>query len=188
MTHTAFTESPFCSQVRREAGRMTWMGVALLALGIVALIFPVVSTLATTFFVGGIFVIAGLATIYGAFSIRGTGPFFGALLLGLLSLACGVFMLFRPGVGTVFLTMLVGLLFIFEGASELFVAFEARPSPGWRWMLFSAIASIVLAVIIISGWPGTALFTLGVLLGINFISAGIAYLALANSVKKAVRT
>jgi uncharacterized membrane protein HdeD (DUF308 family) len=188
MTHAPFIETPFTRQVRGETGRMTWEGILLLVIGILAVVFPVMATLAATFVVGWAFLIAGIATVYGSFSIRGTGPFFGALLLGLLSTAGGVFLLFRPGVGAVLLTMTAGILFMFQGASETFLAFEARPARGWRTMLFSAICSVVLAIVILSGWPGTSTFTLGILFGINFITSGIAYLTLAGHLRSELRT
>jgi uncharacterized membrane protein HdeD (DUF308 family) len=184
MTHTPFAETPFFRRVRGEAGRMTGLGLALLALGIAALVFPMFASLVATYFVGWLLVIAGLATVFGAFSIRGTGPFFGALLFGLLSLACGVFLLFRPGVGMLVLTLTVGVLFIIQGAAETFLAFEARPSRGWGWMLASAVASIILAIVIIAGWPGSSLITLGILIGVNFITSGFAYLSVAHSVRR----
>ena len=187
MSYTPFGETPFFSRVRGEAGRMTWLGVALLVLGICALVFPAFATFVATFFVGWVLIIAGVASIFGSFSIRGTGPFFGALLFGLLSLACGVFLLFRPGVGMLVLTLIVGVLFMIQGASEIFLAFEARPSSGWGWMLASAIASIVLAILILAGWPASSLITLGVLMGLNFISSGAAHLMVAHSVRRALR-
>jgi uncharacterized membrane protein HdeD (DUF308 family) len=187
MTHTSFSESSFFRRVRGEAGRMTWLGVALLVLGICALVFPVFASFVATFFVGWVLVIAGVASVFGAFSIRGTGPFFGALLFGLLSLAGGVFLLFRPGVGMLLLTLTVGVLFIVQGAAETFLAFEARPSKGWGWMLASAAASVILAILIIAGWPGSSLVTLGLLMGVNFITSGLAHLAVAHSVRTALQ-
>jgi uncharacterized membrane protein HdeD (DUF308 family) len=184
MTYTPFADTPFFKRVRGEAGRMTWLGAALVILGIVALVFPVIASFVATYFVGWLLVVAGVAGIFGSFSIRGTGPFFGALLFGLLSLACGVFLLFRPGVGMLLLTLIVGVLFIIQGAAETFLAFEARPSKGWGWMLASAIASVILAIVIIAGWPGSSLITLGLLMGLNFITSGVAYLTVANSVRR----
>lgn len=187
MTYTPFAESPFFRRVRGEAGRMTWLGVALLVLGVCALVFPELASFVVTFFVGWVLIIAGVASIFGSFSIRGTGPFFGALLFGLLSLACGVFLLFRPGVGLLVLTMIVGVLFMIQGASEIILAFEARPSSGWGWMLGSAVASILVAILILAGWPTSSLITLGVLMGVNFITSGVAHLMVANSVRHALR-
>jgi uncharacterized membrane protein HdeD (DUF308 family) len=186
MIGASASESPFSDRIRGESGKLTWLGVGFLVLGIAALVFPYLFTLAATFFVGWIFLISGIGAVFTSFSIRGTGPFFGALLLGLLSVAAGAFLLFRPGVGALMLTMTVGILFMFQGASELFVALEARPLPAWGWMLLSAIASVLLGFVIIAGWPGSSMATLGILIGVNFISSGVGYLALARTAKGAL--
>jgi len=124
---------------------------------------------------------SGLFTIYGSFSIHGTGPFFAALLLGLLSIVAGAYMLFNPVAGAAALTLVVGVLFMFQGASEIFFAFEMRPLTGWVGMLLSGIASAVLAVLIVVSWPGVSLIVLGTLLGVNFISTGLAYIFVSRA-------
>lgn len=184
MTFTPFAESAFSRRVRGGTRRMKLMGAALLILGIVALIFPEFATVVATLYAGWVLLIAGVTTIFGASSMRGTGPFFGELLFGVLSLASGVFLLLRPGLGMVALTMTVGVLFLIQGAAEFFLAFKARPSRGWGWMLFSAIASIVLGFLILAHWPGSSLVALGVLMGVNFITSGVAYLSVARSVRR----
>ena len=121
----------------------------------------------------------------GALSIHGTGPFFGALLMSLLSIAAGVFLLFNPLAGAVALTLAIGVTFVFQGAFEVYFAFEMRPLPGWESMLISGLASILLAVLIAAGWPQVSMVVLGILLGVNFISTGLAYLFLSRVLKPA---
>ena len=169
--------------VRHTAGRLTWLGIALIALGIAALVFPAVSTLVATFFVGWLLVLSGVSTVLGAFQIRGTGPFFGALLFGLLSLGAGAFMLVRPLTGELAITLTLGFLFMLQGAYEGFLAFEIRPARAWGWMLVSAISSVVLSIAIILGLPGISLVALGIIIGVNFITSGVAYVFVGNSVK-----
>lgn len=177
-------ESWFRAQIGKEASRLIWLGVGLLIIGIAALVFPVVSTLAATLFVGWVFVFSGAVTLYGSFSVRGTGPFFGALLLGLLSIAAGVYTLARPDVGAASLTLMLGALFMVQGAYEMVFAFELRSTKAWGWLAVSALASIVLSLAILSGWPGTSLVTLGVLIGVNFVSSGLAYLLVGIGAKR----
>jgi uncharacterized membrane protein HdeD (DUF308 family) len=116
----------------------------------------------------------------GAFSFHGAGPFFGALLLGLLSIAAAAFLLMNPLAGAVALTLMLGMIFMIQGAFELFFAFEMRPFPGWSGMLTSAIISIIMAVLILATWPGISMVVLGLLLGMNFISSGLGYLVVSR--------
>ena len=183
----SIVESVFHQQVRKESASLVWLGVAFLAIGVAALVFPMVSTLAATIFVGWMLIVSGLLSVFGAFSIRGAAPFFGALLFGLLSLAAGVFMLARPIGGELAITLALGVLFMVQGAFELFLAFELRPARAWSWMLVSALASILLSVLIIAGWPGSSLVTLGILIGVNFVSSGLGYVMIGNGAKRELR-
>jgi uncharacterized membrane protein HdeD (DUF308 family) len=179
----AFTETGFHKQVRGAAGSMVWLGVAFVVIGGAAIAFPAMSTFVATLFVGWLLILSGVVTLLSAFSIRGTGPFFGALLLGLLSLAAGVFMLARPAGGALAITLTLGFLFMLQGAYEIFLAFELRPARAWGWMLLSALASIFLAIVIITGLPGVSLVALGIIIGVNLITSGLGYIFVGNTVK-----
>lgn len=176
-------ETPFHARLRAASRGIFGVGAALLILGIAALVFPMVSTLAITLFVGWIFLFSGSLMFMGAFSIHGTGPFFGALLVALLSIGAGAFLVFNPLAGAGALTLLLGALFMLEGAFEIFFAFEMRPLPNWMGMLLSGMASVLLSILIAAGWPEISQAALGLLLGVNFISTGIAYLMISRAVK-----
>ena len=173
----------FHDRLRKASGRLFWIGLLMVVLGIAAIVFPMISTLVATLLVGWVFLFSGLFTLYGSFSIHGTGPFFAALLLGLLSIVAGAYMLFNPQAGAAALTLVVGVLFMFQGASEIFFAFEMRPLSGWVGMLLSGIASAVLAVLIVASWPAISLVVLGILLGVNFLSTGIAEIFISRALK-----
>lgn len=173
----------FHERLRGASVGLFWIGLLMVVLGVAAIVFPMISTIVATLLVGWVFLFSGAITVYGSFSIHGTGPFFGALLLGLLSIVGGVYMLFNPLAGATALTFVVGVLFMFQGAYEISFAFEIRPLPAWISVLISGIASAILSVLIISGWPGISLIALGILLGVNFLSTGIAYLFVSRALK-----
>lgn len=175
---------PFHERLRAISPRLFWLGLFLVVLGIAAIAFPEFGTLAATLLVGWTLLVAGVLLFISSFWIHGTMPFFAGNLFGLLCAAAGVFLLFNPLSGAIALTIVVGILFMFQGASELMFAFEARPAKSWVGMLISGLASIALAVIIVAGWPGISSIALGLLLGINFLTTGIAYLFIARSVNK----
>jgi uncharacterized membrane protein HdeD (DUF308 family) len=183
MRDTSFDDSLFHSRLRASADALFWIGLVMAVLGIAAIVFPMISTLAAAILVGWVLLISGGFTFLGAFSIHGTGPFFGALLFSLLSIAAGVFMLFNPLAGAVALTLVVGVTFVFQGAFELFFALEMRPHPGWMGMLISGLASIVMAVLIAAGWPAISVIVLGILLGVNFLSTGLGYIFVSRALK-----
>jgi len=177
----------FHEEVRKEAGHLMWLGAAFLIIGIAALVFPEVATLVATVFVGWILIFSGVANLFGAFTLRGVGSLFGALLLGLLSVAAGVFILARPVSGALAITLSLGAVFMIQGAFELALAFQARRLGGFGWMLVSALASIVLSIAILAGWPGISLVVLGILIGVNFVSSGLAYLFLGRAARREAR-
>jgi len=185
MSDVSLGNNPFYGRLRAASGKLLWLGLLMLALGIAAIVFPIISTLVATLLVGWVFLISGVLTLYGSFSIHGTGPFFAALLLGLLSIAGGAYMLFNPLAGEAALTLLVGILFMFQGAFEIAFAIEMRGWPGWVGMLLSGIASVVLAVLIVAGWPAVSVIVLGILLGVNFVSTGLAYIFVSRALKPA---
>jgi uncharacterized membrane protein HdeD (DUF308 family) len=179
------SDSLFHARLRASSDRLFWLGLVMVVLGIAAIVFPMIFTLVAALLVGWILLISGVGTFIGAFSIHGTGPFFGALLLGLLSIAAGVFMLFNPLAGAAALTLVMGVIFVLQGAFELFFAFEMRPHPGWVGMLISGIASIVMAILIAAGWPAISVVVLGILLGVNFLSTGFGYIFVSRALKPA---
>ena len=170
------------TRIRAASSRMLWLGIAMAVLGFIAIVFPIVSTIAAVLLVGWVFVFAGALMTVGAFNIHGTGPFFGALLIGLLTLIGGLFLVFNPIAGAVTLTILLGVLFLIQGTFEVVLAFEMRPNPAWTWMLLSGAASIILAIIIAVGLPGISAIALGILLGINFLSTGLSYIFASRAV------
>jgi uncharacterized membrane protein HdeD (DUF308 family) len=182
MTDT-FSNTLFHTRVRSSSTRLFWIGLALTLLGVVAIVFPMLATLAAALFTGWVFLISGVLLLLGAFSMHGTGPFFGALVTSLLSIAAGAFLVFNPFAGALGLTVFLAVIFLIEGAFEIGFAFEMRPHPGWSWMLISGLASVVLGLVIAAGLPGVSLIALGILLGINFLTTGLGYLFVSRSLK-----
>jgi uncharacterized membrane protein HdeD (DUF308 family) len=55
-------------------------------------------------------------------------------------------------------------------------------------MLASGIADLVLAAVIIAGWPETASWTLGLIVGVNLITSGAATTMIAVATQRVART
>jgi uncharacterized membrane protein HdeD (DUF308 family) len=166
--------------IRSHRSRFTWLGIGLLVLGVLAILFPLLSSIALKLMLGWFFLIVGAGALFAAFQMRDWGSALWAGLIGLLHLAAGVYLAFFPLTGLIGLTLFVGLVFLAQGAGEAVMAWQHRPRDGWIWLGVSAVASFLLGVMLIAGLPGTALWALGLFLGINLISSGLSFVALAR--------
>lgn len=155
---------------------LMWAGGIMLALGVVALLVPVVTSLVVGFVIGWFLFLAGAVGVAGAFSFRGTGLFAWQLLGGLLPLVAGALLIVFPEQGVIALTLLVALAFLATGVAQLSFALWARPAPGWGWGAVSAVVSIALGGYIVVFLPEASAVTLGLLLGVDFVSTGLAML------------
>jgi uncharacterized membrane protein HdeD (DUF308 family) len=164
----------------RKNDQLFWGGVALALVGLLALLFPVVSTFVIARVVGWLLVFSGLVTIWDAFTVEGTGAFFGELLIGLLKLALGVYLLRHPDVSIVVLTLLLAAVFMIDGAVQVAMAFELRPLDEWVWMLLAGLISIGVGLLIAAELPRFSLVAVGIYIGISFLSTGIARIMISR--------
>ena len=167
-------------KLKQRNDQLFWGGVAMAVVGLLALLFPVAATFAVVVMVGWLLILAGAVTIWGAFTVEGTGPFFGELLIGLLKLVLGVYLLRHPDVSMVALTLLLAAVLVIDGAIQVALAFELRPLDGWVWMLVAGLVAIAVALLIASELPGISLVALGIYLGISFLSTGIARIMISR--------
>jgi len=166
----------------------TWfmiLGILLIVLGIVAIAFPFMTTIAAKIFLGWLFLIGGIVQVVHAFSTQKWSQFLLTLLVGLLYVVVGGWLAFFPLAGIIALTIMLAAMFIAEGILELGMAFRMRPQQGWVWMLVAGIISVLVGLLIVAGLPSSATWAIGLLVGINMISTGWAFVFLAQAARKA---
>src|ERR1700689_4433209 len=149
-------------------------GILLAVLGLAAMIVPPLASLAVTIFLGWMFLISGIAGLALTFWARQMPGFWWSLISAVLALGAGIILLARPVQGTLTLTIVVGAYFVAEGVATIMYALEHRRelSGRWSWMLVAGLMDIVIAGLIISGLPGSALWAVGLLVGINLLFGG----------------
>jgi uncharacterized membrane protein HdeD (DUF308 family) len=161
-----------------------WGGVVMIALGTAAVFMPLFSSLVVEIFIGWLLVVSGGVAVVGALSLRGTGLFVWQLISGLISLAAGLLMLVFPFHGLVALTVLIAVVLVLTGAAQMAFAFWARPASGWVWGLASAAVSIALGGYIFVALPQASAVILGLLVGFDFISTGMALVLISRSARQ----
>jgi uncharacterized membrane protein HdeD (DUF308 family) len=165
-------------------------GIVLVILGIAAILAPALASLVATLVFGWVLLLSGLVGLVSTLRARHVPGFWWSLLSAIIGIAAGAILLARPLQGMFSLTaVLIAFLFL-EGIVSIFYALEHRRglSGRWGWMLASGALDIALAVILLSGLPGSALWALGVIIGINMIFGGWALTLMALAARSATGT
>lgn len=160
-------------------------GVLMLVLGVLALIFPVVTSfwitaiVAVAFLVGGI--VGWVDNLYRARHLSRWHAFW-RLVVSTLFLVTGAWMInqFRGGLAAAAaqvaaLSLAIGLVFVVEGVVAILVAASHRRLAGWGWGLANGAITLLLGILILTmRYP---LPVLGILVGVSFVFSGIDLLA-----------
>jgi uncharacterized membrane protein HdeD (DUF308 family) len=161
-------------------------GVAMIVIGIIAILAPLASGLLFNMIFGALFIGAGIVEFIDAFrsDTWQRGVLYG--LAGLITLAAGALFIARPVVGLVVLTVaFIGYL-VFVGAFRIVMAFQLpRGAPGKAMGFVSGIVALVLAYLAISQMPNVSLWLIGTFVGVSLVFAGAARLSLARGFRKA---
>jgi uncharacterized membrane protein HdeD (DUF308 family) len=156
-------------------------GIVLVALGAAAIIIPPIATLTVTIFLGWLFLISGVVGLVTTFRMREAPGFWWSLVSGILAIAVGVMLIVWPVSGAASLTLVLIAFFLIEGIASIMFALDHRKelSGTWGWMLASGIVDLLLGGIILAGFPISAAWAIGLLVGINLTFGGVALIAMA---------
>lgn len=149
-------------------------GIVMMVLGALAVVVPILATLAVEIFVGWLFFVAGLFRAVWVWRSRQTPGFAWSLLTAVLAIVLGLVLILRPLAGVLTLTMVLVAFFVIEGIASIIGAIEHRQHlRSWGWVLFSGIVDLLLAYLIWAGWPSSASWAIGLLVGINMLFLGL---------------
>ncbi|MBI5132322.1 MAG: HdeD family acid-resistance protein [Rhodopseudomonas palustris] len=156
-------------------------GVLLLVFGFAAILLPLLASLAITILLGWMFLVSGIAGLAFSFWARQAPGFWWSLASAILAIIAGIILIAMPVQGTLTLTFVIGVYFLAEGVATIMYALQhrGRLSERWSWMLAAGVLDILVAFIIISGWPTTATWAIGLLVGINLVFGGTSLIAMA---------
>lgn len=148
-------------------------------LGLLAVMFPLVTGVAVTYIVGGLLVASGIVHGGHAFTARGWSGRFWQLALAVVSVIAGLVLLVNPIVGLASLTLLVIAYLIVDGATELGVSYRMESGSGRGWIAGSGALSLILAVFLLAGFPADAAWAIGLLVGVSLLVTGLSMIAVA---------
>jgi uncharacterized membrane protein HdeD (DUF308 family) len=162
------------------------LGIALVVVGSICIIDPLVPTLASVVILGFLLMTAGIMQIVGAFWAGKWSGMLLHLLIGVLYTVVGYMIVDSPEVNMVLITKFIAIFLIISGVFRISSALALR-FQDWGWALLNGGVTLLLGIIINRQLPEAALWVIGLFIGIELILNGWAWVMLALGLRAAAR-
>lgn len=175
--------SEVIARARSKWGWLLAFGILSLVLGFIGLGCTFALSVASAVFFGVLLLIGSVGQAISGFQIRGFKGKIWHFFVSLLLLVAGIVLVRNPIEGSILLTAVLGGALVGVGIFRILTALSSRESEGWVWLLLSGIVTLILGGIIISQWPVSGLWVIGLFIAIDLIISGWGYIALAIAAK-----
>ncbi len=161
-----------------DPGSYSTLGIVLLILGIIGIVFPYFASWVVVTLMSVIMIISGFALVFGTAYVDRRNIW--GWLLGLILLIFGFAMLFYPYFGAASIALIMGIFFIISGIGMILFAVAMREYNGWWLGVVSGVLSLILATLVLIGWPESSKWLIGMFLGIELLFDGIALMVMGK--------
>ncbi len=174
------------SHLRSHWWWLLLLGVLLVACGTAAIVFPYVTVLTSVAIVtviGAMLLVAGAATIVGAFWAGRWSGLLLQLLVGILYTVSGMVIINNPVAGTLTFTVFIAASFIVLGTFRLVAALVLQ-FPQWGWAVLNGAVTLLAGIIIFRHLPEDALWVIGLLIGLELLFNGWMWIMLSLGLRR----
>jgi uncharacterized membrane protein HdeD (DUF308 family) len=181
---TGSTFNPLLDDVEEIRSSWGWflvLGILSVILGLSCIVFNVNATFASVLVFGWILLISGFVALIEAFRTGAWRGFFLYLLSVVFRGVTGYLLIRYPLMGAETLTFVLASFFIVGGVFRA-IASSVAKFPRWGWAVFSGAVSAILGGMLLAQMPGSGLWLIGLAIGVDLISAGIAEIGFATAI------
>ena len=151
---------------------------------LIALSSIVLSTASSVLVVGTMMMVAGAAEVLNACQLRSWSKFFLWIALGVLYILAGFATFENPVLAKAFLTVVLGVSLVISGCVRLILGFSMALGTPWALLFVSGVITFLLGLVILAHWPVASIYSLGLLLSIDLLIAGIGWIAVGLSLRR----
>jgi uncharacterized membrane protein HdeD (DUF308 family) len=169
--------------LRKDWGWLMALGIGLVLVGFAAITVPLLATIGVVTVLGILMLAAGAAQIVSAFSCNRWSGVLLHVLIGILYVVFGFLVLENPIAGAAGITLLMAAMFLVAGVFRIVFAVQER-FPGWGWTLLNGAVTLLLGIIIWRNLAEATLVIVGLLVGIEFLFNGAAWIMLAIAIRR----
>ena len=172
--------------VHKYWGRFLAFGILLITLGVLAISYATWATEFTVIFMGFLLAGAGIFQIASSVhAIKWTG-FSLSFLLGLFYLIAGGLCVFKPIPAALSISLLIAALLLVGGTFRLISSLRYR-FDHWGWVMFNGLIAVLLGFLILIEWPYSAMWVLGLFVGIDLLMMGLYWVRLSVFARKSIQ-
>jgi uncharacterized membrane protein HdeD (DUF308 family) len=172
--------------VRRYSLWYLVQGILMVVVGVLALSYPWIASVAIVRLLGWFLIISGLLQAIGLIGAREVPYFWLELISAVLAIVIGLLLLRHTDAGLLFLSVLFVVYFMIEGIVKTIFAFTIRPFPNWGWVLASGLVGVALSLYLWANLSTASEWLLGLLFGILLVVEGAALTSLAWRVRREI--
>jgi uncharacterized membrane protein HdeD (DUF308 family) len=171
----------------RESLQSCWgivfaLGLVSVIVGLIAIGSPHIATSKSVMIFGIVLLVAGGTELIHAIMVRNGKGVALHLVSAALYLIVGLFMIEDPVRVAVVLTLLLAASFLVGGLLRIFAS-ALLHFPAWPWVMLNGVIDLFLGIFILSEWPESSLWVIGLFVGIDLLFHGWSWIVLALSVR-----
>lgn len=176
------------SKLRQSWGWLLALGIVLILFGFLILTTPmgvVTASLTTEIWIAAALVAAGVLQLMHGVRSGDWSHAVWQMLGGAIFIIGGILIFIYPTVGLLSITMLIAVTLVAQGITSLMVGGGVGDAGSRRWLVLSAVISIVAGLLILFDLPSSVGWTLGTIVGAALFLQGVSLTLLALEVRRA---
>ena len=161
------------------------LGISFILLGTIGLGMTFALTMVSMMFFGFLMLFGGVFQLVQAQGCRGWKSITLHILVAIAYLIGGVIIISNPLVASEIITMMIAAVFMAVGIMRITMAFQLKALKGWWISLISGLLSLIFGGMIMTAWPMSGTWIIGLLIAIDMIFNGWGFVALALTARNA---
>jgi uncharacterized membrane protein HdeD (DUF308 family) len=173
--------------IKTSTSWVIFLSISLIVLGVLAIIAPAIASAFFTAMMGWISLISGIVMVVQSFRSHPVRGFWLNLIVGIFYAIAGLYILLNLGAALLALTLAFGILFVVEGIFTVIMGFTQKAGHSMSWLVvLNGVVTLILGILVLNRWPVSALWLIGLYVGISLLLTGISLLTAALATRKAL--
>jgi uncharacterized membrane protein HdeD (DUF308 family) len=149
------------------------LGIAMIVMGMIAIVAPLAAAVAINALVGAALLVGGaVQLVYTFLRHKSVGKVVLGLIVAALYVIAGLILLAHPFAVVLSFTLFLAAFFVVAGVFKIIASVEAHGLPYWGWGLVGGVLTFILGVLIWAQWPSSAIWAIGLIVGIDLLFMG----------------